>query len=83
MTKLTTIMFLIFLFGCSRDGRPVQTTDNASGNGVEYLFTVDGCKMYKFYDFNRVYFMTCPNSSTQYEVNCGKSCTKKVQQVTK
>lgn len=74
---------ILILCGCGRDGRKTETQDQADNFNVEYLFTKDGCKMYRFSDFNMVYLMTCKNTSTQYETTCGKGCVKKVQQVTK
>lgn len=68
MKPLILFLFLatLMLSGCFY-GKPLNTgkTDNNFTYEVSYLFTHDGCDMYRFWDRGQfVYFTNCKGEST-------------------
>jgi len=84
MKKLLLVALLgVALAGCER-ADPVSSVTTGRGVEVETLFTVDGCKMYRFRDAGIThYFANCPTQQTVSDVrNCGKSCTHREENIT-
>lgn len=67
--KLKILLFLAIgtmLYSCMT-GRPIEKIkpENNPTYKVEYLFELDGCKVYKFYDSGHyVYFTNCRGDVT-------------------
>ncbi len=66
-------MFMFLVMACKNDGVPVEGTDK--NFKLEYLLTVDGCKVYRFWDGRWVYTTTCMGSVGAY-YGCGKNCSR-------
>lgn len=63
--SLFLLPFLFLIIGACKTNMPISTVvpDNNTTFQVDYLFEVDGCKIYRFYDQGRwVYFSKCDNS---------------------
>ena len=61
-SPLLLLLLATLLFTGCYYGKPLKTekTDNNFTYDVSYLFTHDGCDMYRFYDMgNYVYFTNC------------------------
>lgn len=60
---LTALLIaLLVLVACDKEGKQTVGTDNSNFSAV-LLFTVDGCKVYRFYDGGAPhYFTTCQGS---------------------
>lgn len=73
MKKLILLSLVGILFSCQKEAQSV----NKSGNyNVEFLFEVNGCKVYRFYDGRTVYFSDCSGQiSEQHTTRSGKSST--------
>ena len=56
--SLTLGLFL--LTGCRKDFEIIET--NNKDFNVEFLFEIDGCKVYRFWDHGYKYFTTCEGS---------------------
>lgn len=56
MKKLLLIALVAILSSCQKEA---QTTEKAGNYEVQFLFEVDGCKIYRFYDGRTVYFSDC------------------------
>lgn len=77
MRKLITILSLTVLLSLtSCKNAPQSTTIEGNGFKVEYLFTKDGIKVYRFYDGSTHYFTskgetitTQQEGKTNYEEN--------------
>lgn len=70
------ILILIMLTACVTPGEKEVNSSNSDFK-VELLFTVDGCKVYRFHDGgNSRYFSTCKGSSTSWNESCGKNCSR-------
>lgn len=56
----------------------VRVPSNNSAFAVDYLFTHDGCRVYRFQDRIAHYFVNCSGGSdaTISPVNCGKNCVE-------
>lgn len=70
MKKILILLFCLCLVACHEKAQ----TDVTSSNGdfkVELLFEVDGCKVYRFYDWGYKYFSSC-NGLVQWEQKEGK-----------
>ncbi len=84
MPRLTIFAALAFLAGCypARPALQKQPTNNDAFK-IDYLFTHDGCRVYRFIDVGPHYFVRCdgpapeqPQASATTLVSCGKSCTQ-------
>ena len=68
----------VALAACAKDPVSVAPTNNPDVSAA-LLFSVDGCKVYRFEDAGAYrYFATCPNSTvmSSHTVQCGKTrCT--------
>ena len=73
--KYLLLVSLLMLAACQKQGTPVHAPNQDFG--VEKLFTVEGCTVYRFYDDRTVYFTNC-SGATHYEQSCGKNCTQGV-----
>lgn len=51
---------LFLLTSCRRDFEIIET--NNKDFNVEFLFEIDGCKVYRFWDYGYKYFTTCEGS---------------------
>ena len=63
LQRFLPLLFLII--GACKTNMPISTVvpDNNTTFQVDYLFELDGCKIYRFYDQGRwVYFSKCDNS---------------------
>lgn len=66
---LLLLLATLMLSGCFY-GKPLKTgkTDNNFTYEVSYLFTHDGCDMYRFFDMgNYVYFSNCRGETSSVE----------------
>lgn len=68
---LTTILLIATISSCTIEGQEPVKTSNDRFN-VELLFTVDGCKVYRFMDGRERYFTNCQGSASWSE-KVGKS----------
>lgn len=49
-TILFILLSILFFISCTKAGVPVQSIQQADDYNVEYLFTVEGVKVFRFYD---------------------------------
>jgi hypothetical protein len=58
---LIALVILSFLSSCGigREARKARRADVKHAYQIELLFEYDGCKIYKFFDFERGYFFKC------------------------
>jgi hypothetical protein len=69
------------LTGCLGPALQEHATNNGAFE-VEYLFSHDGCRVYRFRDSGAHYFVRCDgpgpavHSSTTQKVSCGKNCVR-------
>lgn len=72
---VATLLFIGVLLGCGckKVSLGVERSSNPDIN-VELLLEHDGCKIYRFYDTNFVYFTKCGETSNI--VSCGKNCRR-------
>lgn len=71
---------MLALSACGAE-TPVKVTETNNPNvPVGILFEIDGCRVYRFEDNNRlVYFSNCYGSVTAADKeHCGKGCTRHV-----
>ena len=70
---LLIIPFLLLLTGCASAGLETNQTENVNFQ-IDKLFTVEGCRVYRFKDNLRYHYITtCEGSVTGYS-SCGKNC---------
>lgn len=74
--RYVVVLALVLLAGCEDGPKPLRSQKtNNNDYSVDYLFTQDGCKVYRFSDKGYWHhFTTCGEAMTQH--SCGKSCTK-------
>lgn len=69
------------LTGCYESANVKEVTHD-NGNSIAKLVTVDGCSLYRTYDYSdRVYFTVCDKnreSSTKYKVQVDEDDTRTV-----
>lgn len=72
--KYIFLALILWLFlGCSKDG--IQTSKTTNPNiSVDLILEHDGCKVYRFFDTDFVYFTKCGETSNI--VRCGKNCKR-------
>lgn len=84
MKKALAAILALALAGCGADA--IDTTDTGNTDvSAGLIATVDGCKLWRVKDgaLTNVYVVICPNSTqTQWDVPCGKNCTRKMQAIT-
>jgi hypothetical protein len=67
----------LLLAACAKEGERQAKSTNEQFEVVQ-LFRVDGCTVYRFYDFAAYrYFVSC-SGGAQWREGCGKSCTRDV-----
>jgi hypothetical protein len=73
---MRSLVVLSMLIMCSCSGHDAIETRSA-GNGVkvELLFSHDGCKMYRFYDYEHYHYYTNCGQTMSMQ-NCGKNCVR-------
>jgi hypothetical protein len=69
---LLIIVSTIFLFSCQNDYKEIVQTDNSDFK-VQYLFEVDGCKVYRFMDDGSNRYLTTCQGLISWEEKHGKS----------
>jgi len=75
MKQILLALAFITLVGC-RENALKKVESNNSGVEVELLFENDGCKVYRFWDGNYVYYTDCTGKiSYEYTTQSGKSQT--------
>lgn len=78
MIRVAILAAVIALAGCEQQPQYKIRTDNPN-IPVEYLFTHDGCKVYRFEDGRSRYFVKCidreARAQTMTDESCGKNCT--------
>lgn len=77
MKKLLSLLALAALGACAEEPISRQGTNNPN-IAAEYLFAIDGCKVYRFYDEGYArYLATCPGgaaqTSSEYRIQSGKT----------
>lgn len=81
---VSTLAAALALASCSKDPIETRRTDNPNIS-AELLVTIDGCRVYRFYDERAVYVTVCQPSSKSASVVyshlevCGKNCWVEVQ----
>jgi len=71
MKKFIIILSAVLVTSCKREGKTTEKTGNFD---LEYLFEKDGCKVYRFYDGEYVYWANCAGKIEYKETrNSGKS----------
>lgn len=58
-------MFLLLLSSCKKEAQEVYTTTNSEIR-VDFLFEVDGVKVYRFYDNGHLIYFTNRTGETEY-----------------
>lgn len=74
------LVVLAVLSACSSP-KPAQSVERSSNGAINVgmLFEFDGCKVYRFFDYDRpVYFTSCGGTQSSHTESCGKSCRKTV-----
>lgn len=73
MKTLIALFLIVLMAGCFKDAQEKKSTSNSAFE-VEFLFEIDGCKIYRFVDggYTR-YFTTCKNASTSWTEKHGKT----------
>lgn len=82
--KRLVVVLALTLTACS-GGDPVKPEVVAQGRdySVQFLFEIDGCRVYSFVDGKTVHFVKCGSTATAQEsYSCGKSCVYDAQVVT-
>ena len=77
------IILLFMMVSCSKEVLEKIETNNVDIN-VSYLFSHQGCSVFRFYDHgDAIYFSDC-SQDFKYTKNesCGKNCTKSVNHQT-
>lgn len=70
--KYSLLLLLVVLIGCGKSGIEVNKTNNNDFD-ITYLFTNDGCKVYRFSDsWYYHYYVNC-GDSVESRVSAGKS----------
>lgn len=70
---------LLILNGCGEapppefSKKPISRVKSITNYPVEFLFTVDGCKVYRFTDYHSTVFLTCPGATTFEAEHLGKN----------
>ena len=73
---LFAFVFSMFLTGCEKAGTPAQTDGAKHDFDVQFLFEVEGVKVYRFFDAGEyIYFTNC-NGTTSYNTS-GKYSERK------
>lgn len=77
-TALRTAALVLALAaaGCENRNPRAQASvvDSGPNYKVAYLFTVEGCKTYRFEDGWRFHYLTTCPGNVQQAATCGKSC---------
>jgi len=69
---LILCLAIVALGGCSQPAQETAATSN-SDISVELLFTHDGVKVYRFYDYGHAVYFTDARGGTSWEQSDGKS----------
>lgn len=79
MIRTLALLALLALSGCDKDAASTATTENPKFK-VDTLFVYEGCTVYRFIDYSRVYFTRCTSgpSEASWTESCGKNCTRTV-----
>lgn len=73
MKKIILIALATILISCEK---AAQSTKESGNYKVEFLFEVDGCKIYRFYDGRTVYFSDCRGKiDEEHTVKSGSTYT--------
>ncbi len=76
----TLLLFTLLAFtSCKSDGIATERTQNPDIKLV-LLFEVDGCKVYRFYDGQAVYFTTC-SGKVAYDYTTGSTKSRTTHHV--
>lgn len=76
-TKLAfCLMGMLMLAGCGQDAMQVERSQN--GAEAQLIAVVEGCRLWRVYDGNRVYIAVCDGKSAdvQSRVSAGKNGTR-------
>jgi hypothetical protein len=82
MKKILITGFILIAFtACKKEAKSMSKVDAFE---LELLFEKDGCKVYRFYDGNYIYWANCAGTiSYEYSTQVGKSrTTHQVQEFT-
>lgn len=63
---LFTFIFSMFLSSCEKTGSPVQTDGAKHDFDVQFLFEVEGVKVYRFFDAGDYIYFTNTSGTTSY-----------------
>lgn len=72
MYKYILLVSLFLLGSCMKDS---QQTIQHGNFEVEFLFEQDGCRMYRFFDGQYIYWSDC-SGKVSYETSNGKTVSK-------
>jgi len=67
----TMLIACVLIPSCTKEGIGVAQTNNAEFR-VTYLFTIDSCRVYRFYDGGYTRYLTTCNGSVQWQEMHGK-----------
>ena len=76
-TLFVSFVLLSAALGCAKEPIAESRTDNSNFR-VSLLFSVDGCKVYRFVDGGVYRFLTTCPGSVSHEESCGKHCRREV-----
>lgn len=63
---LFAFIFSMFLSSCEKTGSPVQTDGAKHDFDVQFLFEVEGVKVYRFFDAGDYIYFTNTSGTTSY-----------------
>jgi hypothetical protein len=69
------ILLALGLTGCQKKGTEVSVEGAKDNFEVTLLFTKDGCKVYRFYDYRTHYFTNCTETVSTQKTTSGKTTT--------
>ncbi|UFH52575.1 DUF4884 domain-containing protein [Spirosoma sp. KNUC1025] len=80
MKTINLLLFVLLLLGCKEKPIKNQNTNNPNFQ-LSYLFEVDGCKVYRFFDGSESVYLTTCKGKVSYEYDRDNT-TYRVQSLT-
>lgn len=83
MKQLLIFLSFLLLTSCSEREKPLSKSKHGNFE-VEFLFEIDSCKVYRFYDYDAVYITDCKGQTkyVDYRVNGKVVNSKTIQNLT-
>jgi hypothetical protein len=84
--KIFLIILTLVSLNCFKEGQPVEVQSNPNTESpfrVEYLFSFEGCRTYRFHDGGyAIYITRCGKdkvkTTSAHTENCGKGCSRTI-----